>query len=217
MRFVIVTEDGPQLKSGEFSHTRSVDYEVYGLPVSRDEVWNYTAAWLGNAKDEELAEAGIWKVSEPDDEVPPGHFKSGEQLVGDGPFSIINIYEPVPLPSLPDLRAGKIKALADLRWQKTQTFTYDGENDVPADPAMGVITSIAVVEQMMSSNGAKRTFKLKAGVFRQWSVAEIIQYGMAIGAHVQACFNREAELYAKIMAAKSSEDLIKVDILANWP
>lgn len=121
------------------------------------------------------------------------------------------------LPTLADLKTAKCKSLADYRWQRTQVMDYDGESDVPADPAMSVITSIAVVEQIIPSNGATRTFKLKSGVFRTWSVAQIISYGMAIGGHVQACFDREAVLYSEIEAAQTEADLAAVDIYADWP
>ena len=96
----------------------------------------------------------------------------------------------VPEPTLDDVLA----TIAAYRWNRTQRMDYDGETDVPADPALSVITSIAVAEQLAPSGGATRTFKLKPGAFRQWTVAQIVGYGMAIGAHVQACFDREKEL-----------------------
>ncbi len=96
----------------------------------------------------------------------------------------------VPEPTLETTLA----AIADYRRNRTQAMNYDGETAVPADQALSVITSIAVAEQLAPSGGATRTFKLKPGAFREWTVAQITAYGMAIGAYVQACFDREKDL-----------------------
>lgn len=122
-----------------------------------------------------------------------------------------------PSADLATVKAAALAALADRRWRATQTFDYDGESAVPADPALSVITSIAVVEQIAPSGGAARTFKLKAGVFRSWTVAQIITYGMAIGVHVQACFDLEADLAGQIVAAVTSQAVAAIDIDTGWP
>lgn len=121
------------------------------------------------------------------------------------------------IPTLDELKVTKTKLLADYRWQRTQVMNYDGETDVPADPALSVITSIAVGEQFAPSNGATRTFKLKANVFRTWNVSQIVTYGIAIGNHVQACFNREKALYAQVQAAADEAALNAIDITVGWP
>ncbi len=147
----------------------------------------------------------------------PPSLTASQWARADGDKWVKTTVDPNPAPSLADLKAGKCKTLADYRWQRTQVMDYDGETDVPADPAMSVITSIAVVEQLIPSNGATRTFKLKAGVFRTWNVTQIITYGMAIGNHVQSCFNHEASLYAQIEAAQNATALNAIDIFAGWP
>lgn len=120
--------------------------------------------------------------------------------------------------TLEQRRADRLSQLADLRWRRCQTMAYDGEASVPADPALSVITSIAVAEQFAPSNGAVRTFKLASpGVFRQWTVSQIVAYGMAIGAHVQACFDQEAALASLILAAEDEAALAAIDINGGWP
>lgn len=119
--------------------------------------------------------------------------------------------------TLEQRRADKLSQLADLRWRRCQTMAYDGEESVPADPALSVITSIAVADGVAPS-AAARTFKLKSpAVFRQWTVAQIVTYGMAIGAHVQACFDREAVLASLIMAAEDEATLAAIDVSTGWP
>ena len=108
-----------------------------------------------------------------------------------------------------------LATIANYRWNRTQRMDYDGETDVPADPALSVITSIAVAEQLAPSGGATRTFKLKPGAFRQWSVAQIIGYGMAIGAYVQACFDREEVLAAQAEGGDIAGALAALE--TGWP
>ncbi len=111
--------------------------------------------------------------------------------------------------------AEALATIAAYRWNRTQTMTYDGETDVPADPALSVITSIAVAEQLAPSGGATRTFKLKPGAFREWTVAQITAYGMAIGAYVQACFDREEVLAAQAEGGDIAGAL--ADLETGWP
>lgn len=121
-------------------------------------------------------------------------------------------------PLIEEVREAMLAQLADIRWRRTLTFAYDGETDVPADPALSVITSLAVVDQLAPSGEATRTFKLKSpAVFRQWTIAQIVAYGLAIGAHVQACFDREAALAAAIETAADHEALSALDLGAGWP
>lgn len=108
-----------------------------------------------------------------------------------------------------------LAAIANYRWNRTQAMTYDGETDVPANPALSVITSIAVAEQFAPTNGATRTFKLKPGAFRQWTVAQIVGYGMAIGAYVQACFDREQALADQATGGDIAGALAALE--TGWP
>lgn len=116
-----------------------------------------------------------------------------------------------PVPALDDALA----TIANYRWNRTQAMNYDGETAVPADQALSVITSIAVAEQLAPSGGATRTFKLKPGVFREWTVAQIAAYGMAIGAYVQACFDREKELADQATGGDIAGALAALE--TGWP
>lgn len=116
-----------------------------------------------------------------------------------------------PVPALDDALA----IIADYRWDRTQAMNYDGETAVPADRALSVITSIAVAEQLAPSGGATRTFKLKPGVFREWTVAQIAAYGMAIGAYVQACFEREKALVDQATGGDIAGALAELE--TGWP
>ena len=121
--------------------------------------------------------------------------------------------EVIPDPrSLDQQRSDRLGVLADRRWRATQRFTYDGV-ETQADPAISAVTAAVVSSQFMAP-GSTRTWKLADGAFRTWSVNDIVAFGMAISAHVQACFNREADLAADIAG---SDDPDAIDIESGWP
>lgn len=106
----------------------------------------------------------------------------------------------------------RLRTLADLRWQKTQRFTYDGVL-TQADPAIAVVTAKVVASQFLPPESIT-TFKLADGEFRSWTNADLIAFGMAINSHVQACFEREEVLTAAIVNASNPS---AVDISTGWP
>lgn len=110
--------------------------------------------------------------------------------------------------------AKALKSLADRRWWKTQTFTYDGV-ETQADGAIAVVNATLTLRQRRGVPAEyPQTWKLGASEFRQWDKAQIEAFGFAIADHIQACFEREAELSALIIAA---EDPSSVDTSTGWP
>ena len=110
--------------------------------------------------------------------------------------------------------AKALKALADRRWWKTQTFTYDGV-ETQADGAIAVVNATLALRQRRGvPSDYPQTWKLGASEFRQWDETQIEAFGFAIADHIQACFEREAELTALIIAAEHPSD---VDTSTGWP
>lgn len=120
------------------------------------------------------------------------------------------------LPSLEEAKIARLGELADCRWRRCQAFDYDGATDVPADSALTAVLGIVVSNQLAGIT-EPFTFKLKAGEFRAWDVNDVIAYGIAIRAHLQACFDREAELDAAIQAAADHDALSAIDLSSGWP
>lgn len=110
-----------------------------------------------------------------------------------------------------------LQALADRRWAACQTFTYDGVRTA-ADPALTAVTGYVVAAQIQAPEGPT-TWKLGQGQFRQWALSDIIAYGIAIRAYVQACFDRERALSDAIEAAETAAELapITLSIGTGWP
>lgn len=109
--------------------------------------------------------------------------------------------------------ADRLQALADFRWQKSLTFTYDGVPNAPADSALSAVTGFVVAAQIVTPTGPT-TWKLAAGEFRSWTFEQVVAYGIAIRGHIQSCFDREEALTEMIIAA---EDPASIDITTGWP
>lgn len=106
-----------------------------------------------------------------------------------------------------------LAALAALRWQKSQTFVFDGVAAAPADSALAAVTGFVVAAQIAPPEGAT-VWKLGQNEFRLWTFEQVVAYGIAIRTHIQACFDREEALTALIVAA---EEPGAVDITTGWP
>jgi hypothetical protein len=55
------------------------------------------------------------------------------------------------------------------------------------------------------------------GTFVALDAQAITAVAMAVRAHVQACFDREAELKAWIEAASMAEEIAAIDLNTGWP
>lgn len=114
-------------------------------------------------------------------------------------------------------RAQALDELASLRWEACQTFAYDNVQ-APADSALGAVVGFVVGAQIAAPTGPT-TWKLAPGEFRSWTLANVTAYGIAIRAHIQACFDREAELTAGVFAATTVEEIeaIAAQARSGWP
>lgn len=59
-------------------------------------------------------------------------------------------------------------------------------------------------------------YKLPGG-WARLSLAELVEVGKAITAHVEACFARERQLHAEIDEAEGTEALALVNVRDGWP
>ncbi|WP_303713327.1 DUF4376 domain-containing protein [Brevundimonas naejangsanensis] len=107
-----------------------------------------------------------------------------------------------------------LAALADMRWQRSQYFVFDGVL-TQADPAIAVVNAtLAMRQRRVVPAEAVQTWKLSQADFRQWDEAQIEAFGFAIADHIQGCFDREATLSGQIIVA---EDPGAIDITTGWP
>lgn len=141
------------------------------------------------------------------------HARAALTIWGDEERSAFGIVRTEVLPS-PPTAADRLAALADLRWQKSQAFTYDGVL-TQADPAIAVVNAtLSMRERRVVPPETPQTWKLSQADCRQWNETQIEAFGFAIADHIQACFDREAVLTALILAAP---DPSSVHINTGWP
>ncbi|WP_298699170.1 DUF4376 domain-containing protein [uncultured Brevundimonas sp.] len=118
--------------------------------------------------------------------------------------------------TLSDLKAERLAAVADLRWMKAQSMPYDGEPDAYADTAVTAVTGAVVAAQIVPPDGPT-TWQLSPSAFRSWDLTDLIAYGVAIRAYIQALFDRKQALTAAILAAEDGAAVLAIDITAGWP
>lgn len=107
--------------------------------------------------------------------------------------------------------AAALDALASRRWQ-----AEIGGITVPQVPTDHTTRATLTAAYVKAKENPAYTVRWKAGpgVFVTLDADTIIAMADAVAAHVQACFDREDELSAAILAA---EDPASVDINTGWP
>lgn len=145
------------------------------------------------------------------------HFPPGEVVAGmlwDG--ETLSIPQP-PEPTLAEVKAQALAALASARWEATQYFTYDGVR-TQADNAVAVITGrITLRDKTGIPPEYPMGFKLGDGQFRQWAAADEVAFGAAIAGHIQDCFDVEATATLAIEAAEDAAEVAAALEAVVWP
>ena len=122
----------------------------------------------------------------------------------------------VALPTLEERRTRKLAELAALRWEKETSGTLFNGMPVATDAVSQTKYIGAVVGAQIDPN-AVINWKMADGTFVTLDAAAITAVAMAVRAHVQACFDNEAELKAQIEAASTADEIVAVDLNAGWP
>lgn len=173
--------------------------------------------WLngdGNALTDAELEAHGWYPVAAADDVPDGKIvvSTSIELI-DGLPKYVDVLADIPFT---DMRATKLAALAERRWQAETGGMVIGGVPIKTDrESTGTITAAYV---QASGNPAMTVrWKVDTGVFVTLDAATIIAIGDAVTAHVQACFDNEDVLTTAILAAEDQTALDAVDIEAGWP
>lgn len=122
--------------------------------------------------------------------------------------------EPLPPePTLDELKAQKKAEIASARYAaETAGTTVNGVLIDTGRDSQALITGAALAAMLDSEYSLN--WKTANG-FIHLSAPEIIAVAQTVRAHVQACFDREAELCALVDAAKTKEELD--EIIISWP
>ena len=126
-----------------------------------------------------------------------------------------NAPTPLPAPTLAELKAERRAALAERRRRaETAGTRVNGMSMSTDEKTQGKLTA-AVVASVLD-NAYAVNWKLADGSFALFDHAALIAAAQGVRAHVQNCFDREAQLAAAIDAAVDATALASIDIDAGW-
>ncbi|WP_419827652.1 DUF4376 domain-containing protein [Sphingomonas sp.] len=177
-----------------------------------DDAIQYPPTWAVGASAEQLAALGIAAiVDEPD--VAPCLRLLGKTLV-----DVAGVpHRRWVTPPAADVRTARRAEVAALRWDEQQTVKWRGRVALADDTTMGRIVAAVMQAQVTQDTALVVHWKFGDSDFADLTFADLIAYGTAIGAHLQGCFQREAELVAAIAAAPDAAAIAAIDISGGWP
>lgn len=199
------------------SYARKVDgawTEVVGPFVVGEglDAIQYPPSWLEGAEPDQLAELGAVAIVE---EAPPA---PALQALGQALVDVADVpHRRWVLPPVADVRAARRAEVAALRWTRQQTVQWNGRAAQADDATLGRLMAAVMRSQLAGNPAFAIRWKFGDGDFATLGLAEITGYGIAIGTHLQACYDREAELVAAINAAATPEAVCAIDVARGWP
>ena len=172
----------------------------------------YPANWLGGSTAEERAALGAVEIVE---ELAPA---ASMQLLGQ---QLVDV-EGVPhrrwvMPATNDVRAARRKELAAVRWTRQQTMKWRGRVVASDDTTTGRIMAAVMRAQVTGDQSTTVQWKFGDNDFDTLTLTDLTAYGMAIGQHLQGCYDREVELVADIAAAGTYAAIAAIDLASGWP
>jgi len=119
-------------------------------------------------------------------------------------------------PSLDQRKARALAALAARRWQAETGGIIVGGLAIKTDEDTQRKITGAYVKADKDA-GFTVQWKVDAGVFVTLDAAIIVAVGDAVTAHIQSCFENEADLSTLIVEAGDEAALAAIDIESGWP
>jgi hypothetical protein len=118
--------------------------------------------------------------------------------------------------SLPDAIAAKLADLDDYRWQMEIGGAAFGGGMIRTDWNSQNKIAAAYIMAINDPDYTIPVWEVVPGVFMELDNATIRALGITVRDHVQATFNRKAELHPVIAALHSVEAVAAFDIAAEW-
>jgi len=135
----------------------------------------------------------------------------------DDGYSLVEHVAPTPEPpTLADLRAEKLAALAEKRWEvETGGVQFQGSVVRTDATSQAKITGAVSLFQNDPSLQAI-DFEVQPGEWITLDALAMKAIGIAAGRHVQACFSRARVLSDQILAAEDAAALAAIDLDEGW-
>lgn len=128
------------------------------------------------------------------------------------------VLDPLPPPppsNLAALKAERLAALADRRWQAETSGTTVAGMPIATDERSQAKIAGAALAAVLDEDYSVQ-WKTNAG-FVTLDRAMVLGLAQGVRAHIQGCFDREAALAADIETASDPSTLVAIDIHAGWP
>ena len=175
-------------------------------------VVQYPVGWLDGVTVEERAALGAVEIVE---ELPPA---ASLQLLGQQIADVDGVpHRRWVMPPMSDVRAARRADLAAERWKRQQVMKWRGRVVASDDTTTGRIMAAVMRAQITGDQGATVQWKFGDNDFDTLTLADLTAYGMAIGRHMQGCYDREAELVTALAGAASYAAIGAVDLTSGWP
>ncbi len=107
--------------------------------------------------------------------------------------------------------------MAARRWEAQTGGTTLNGLPVKTDETTTANITAAYFKASQDPSYVVSNWKMETGFFTALDAATVIAIGDAIEEHVQACFDREADLTTAIMLAADVAALNAIDIETGWP
>lgn len=175
---------------------------------------SFPANWLELVSEEERAAVGAFEIEEPEP-APASLRVIGSVIEGEDLPRRVWLTEAIPLG---ELRADALARIASRRWSRQQIMLWNG-NAVPSDDTtLGrIMATVKLAEiQGKAPGDIVAQWKFAPGFQTPVTFAQAIDYGVTIGAHYQACYSREAELAAIVIAPGASAEAILAAAETEW-
>ncbi|GJE42971.1 DUF4376 domain-containing protein [Methylobacterium soli] len=187
-----------------------------GAPFTGPDGTSYPANWLDLSNDEDRAAHGVLDIVEPPP-APEGKVVriTGLAVLDDLPTRTF-VLDDEPVTPLADLKAAKLAALANVRWQHEVGGTSLAGAPLASDEKT-ILYLTAAQASAKDDPGFSIRWKAGPGQFVTFDALAIDFAAMTARAHVQACFDREEALTTEILGAADRGALEAVDIAAGWP
>lgn len=163
--------------------------------------------------DEELAILHLYRPV-PAEDVPSHHrIVSTDVTRVDGIVRFVYATEGIPLD---ERKAQIVAAIADRRWRaETGGLTFDAMR-IPTDRETQAIIARTVQSLADGDITGPIKFKMPFG-FVSITASHLAAIKRAGAEHIQACFDREADLVEAVTAAADHDALDAIDIETGWP
>ena len=172
----------------------------------------YPAGWLDSATPEQRDELGA--VAIVDEPAPADGYKlTGQALVDVDGVPHRRWVEP----PIGDVRAACRAQVALICWDKQQSMKWRGRVVQADDTTLGRLMAAVMRAQLANDPGFSIRWKFGDNDFDTLTLPDVISYGTAIGTHLQACYDREAELIDAITKAVGVAALAAIDLTGGWP